>query len=152
MTLVDAIPNIAQWDIKILATDIDSNVLKTGKSGVYDLSRVENLDKSLLKRHFKKGTDTYSGKVRVNSNLRELVKFKQLNLLERWPVNEKMDFIFCRNVVIYFDKPTKSKLVDRFGDHLADKGHLFMEHSESLHQDNDRFKLLGKTVYQIGTD
>lgn len=149
ITLMQAIPDPESWDIKILATDIDSNVLQTGSGGVYDSSRVESMDVSLLRMYFKKGSGANAGKVRVNPELRQYIQFKQLNLLHEWPIAEKMDFIFCRNVVIYFDKETKTRLVERFADKLANSGTLFMGHSESLYKSTERFRLLGKTIYQL---
>ncbi|MCP4433320.1 MAG: protein-glutamate O-methyltransferase CheR [Gammaproteobacteria bacterium] len=153
MTLLDAISDNSsspdRWDIKILATDIDSNVLKTGSAGVYDASRVSSLDVGILRRYFKKGSGSNQGKVRVNPILQEHIQFKQLNLLHDWPINDRMDYIFCRNVVIYFDKETKAGLVNRFASQLKDDGILFMGHSESLYKTSDRFSLLGKTIYQL---
>jgi chemotaxis protein methyltransferase CheR len=149
ITLFEAIPDPKKWDIKILATDIDSNVLKTGSNGVYDEARVTDLDKALLRSYFKKGSGGNAGKVKVNPALAKYIHFKQLNLLHDWPISGKLDIIFCRNVVIYFDKETKTKLVDRFADQLVDKGMLFMGHSESLYKTTNRFELLGKTIYQL---
>ncbi len=149
MTLMQAIPDPQRWDIKILATDIDSNVLKTGSAGIYNANRVVDLDKGLLRRFFKQGSGSNEGKVKINQDLGRLIQFRQLNLLQDWPMNNKMDFIFCRNVVIYFDKETKSKLVDRFADQLQAQGILFMGHSESLYKSSDRFDLLGKTIYRL---
>jgi chemotaxis protein methyltransferase CheR len=149
ITLFEAIPDPTKWDIKILATDIDSNVLKTGSNGVYDEERVADLDKALLPRYFKKGSGSNAGKVKVDPTLAKYIHFKQLNLLHDWPISGKMDIIFCRNVVIYFDKETKTKLVDRFADQLVDRGMLFMGHSESLYKTTNRFELLGKTIYQL---
>ncbi len=148
ITLAEAIPDINRWDIDILATDIDSNVVNTASSGVYDMSRVDGFDKPLLKKYFKKGTGNNEGFVKVNQNLIDLISFKQLNLLHSWPMKETMDFIFCRNVVIYFDKPTKNKLVERYADQMIDNGYLFMGHSESLFKSTERYQLLGKTIYQ----
>ncbi len=151
MALLQAIPDPERWDIKILATDIDSNVLKTGNAGVYDASRVKSLDTNLLRRYFKKGSGKNEGWVKISPELSRLIQFKQLNLLHDWPMREKMDFIFCRNVVIYFDKETKTKLVSRFADQLQAQGVLFMGHSESLHRTSDRFQLLGKTIYKLAS-
>ena len=81
--------------------------------------------------------------------MQDLIQFRQLNLLHDWPIADKMDFIFCRNVVIYFDKDTKIALVDRFADQLKADGILFMGHSESLYKTTDRFSLLGKTIYRL---
>lgn len=149
MTLLDSIADISRWDIKILATDIDSNVLKTASAGIYDSNRVSSLELGILRRHFKKGSASNQGKVRVNPEMQNLVQFRQLNLLHSWPIADKMDFIFCRNVVIYFDKDTKAGLVDRFANQLKADGLLFMGHSESLYKATDRFSLLGKTIYQL---
>ncbi len=149
MTLLQAIPDPERWDIKILATDIDSNVLKTGSAGVYDASRVSSLDINLLRRYFKKGSGSNEGKVKISPELIRMIRFRQLNLLHDWPISEKMDFIFCRNVVIYFDKETKANLVNRFADQLQAQGILFMGHSESLYKTSDRFELLGKTIYKL---
>ena len=149
ITLMQAIPDPERWDIQILATDIDSNVLSSGSRGVYDASRVTDLDVSLLRQFFKKGSGANAGKVKVNPLLQQFIEFKQLNLLHDWPMREKMDIIFCRNVVIYFDRETKSKLVDRFAGQLISDGLLFMGHSESLYKSSQRFNLLGKTIYQL---
>jgi len=149
MTLMQVIPDPEQWDIKILATDIDSNVLNIASSGVYDTSRVESLDINLLRQFFKKGAGANIGKVRVCPTLQQYIRFKQLNLLHKWPMRKKVDLIFCRNVVIYFDKDTKATLVDRFAGQLGNNGLLFMGHSESLYKCSERFNLLGKTIYQL---
>ena len=148
ITLAENIPDYKSWDIKILATDIDSNVVKKASAGVYEINRVNGLDKVVLKKYFKKGTGKNSGFVRVNPELRDMIRFDQLNLLHKWPINDIMDCIFCRNVVIYFDKPTKEKLVDRYAELIMDDGYLFMGHSESLYKSTEHFKLLGKTIYQ----
>lgn len=148
IALLEAIPNIKSWDVQIIATDIDSNVVNTAIQGVYGIERVESLDKVRLKRFMKKGTGNNSGFIKVNKEISELIKFEQLNLLKQWPFRDSFDLIFCRNVVIYFDNETKIKLVDRFHSQLQNNGFLLMGHSESLHNVSDQFKLLGKTIYQ----
>lgn len=148
MTLIQAIPNYKSWDIKILATDIDSNVLLTASTGVYSEDRIDGLDNALIKQFFQKGSGAREGTVRVNDEARSLVSFKKLNLLKEWPMKQKFDVIFCRNVVIYFDAPTKTVLVERYADILHDEGRLFMGHSESLMRITDKFDLIGHTVYE----
>lgn len=138
----------ADWDLRILATDLDSNVLARAASGIYDAERVEGLPRERLKRWFRKGVGNNAGKVRLVPELQSLISFKQLNLMKAWPVNGPLDIIFCRNVVIYFDKPTQRILFDRYADLLHENGHLFVGHSESLFKVSERFKLLGKTIYQ----
>ncbi|MGV6858722.1 MAG: CheR family methyltransferase [bacterium] len=148
MTLHDALPDIAQWDIRILATDLDSEVLATAASGVYAKDRVNSLDPEKLKRWFLKGKGAQSGKVKVTPELQKMVTFRQLNLMESWPLNEQFDVIFCRNVLIYFDKETQGRLVNRFGAQLEDDGRLIVGHSENLSKVSNKFTLLGKTVYK----
>lgn len=148
MTLHEAVPLIRSWDVKILATDLDSNVVATGKAGIYEQARVNGISKPRLQRWFRQGQGGNAGKVRVSSALRELITFKQLNLMHQWPMQGPFDVIFCRNVVIYFNKETQRELFSRYADMLADDGYLFVGHSESLHKVTDRFQLLGKTVYK----
>ena len=84
----------------------------------------------------------------MRKELRDMISFRQLNLMGEWPMRGRFDFIFCRNVVIYFDKPTQQRLFDRYADRLVDNGYLFLGHSETMHNLSTRFRLLGHTVYQ----
>ncbi|OOZ38020.1 chemotaxis protein CheR [Solemya pervernicosa gill symbiont] len=148
MTVRELIPESSGWDIKILATDLDSNVVATAKRGVYSEDRISGIPKQRLKRWFLRGKGEKSDQVRVRSELRDMISFRQLNLLHDWPFKGPLDFIFCRNVVIYFNKDTQRKLFDRYSRVLAEDGHLFVGHSESLYKVTDRFHLLGNTIYQ----
>jgi len=132
----------------ILASDIDTTVLATASRGVYEISRVESLEKSIKKRWFFKGKGSNSGNVRVSPELRDIIDFKQVNLMQEWPMRNKFHIIFCRNVVIYFDKPTKIKLLNRYADQLVDGGYMILGHSESIQGMSDRFETIGKTVYK----
>ena len=147
MTLAETIPGLDLWDVQILATDIDSNVLATGESGIYAENRIEGLSPGRKKRWFHKGGGGNAGKVRVVPELRRLVRFRKLNLVDCWPMRGPFDIIFCRNVVIYFDKPTQTALFDRFACMLGHGCPLFIGHSESLFKVSDRFKLIGKSMY-----
>lgn len=148
MTLKETIPDSAGWDVKILATDLDTNVLETGSNGVYSMERVNGISPAVLKRWFNKGKGEREGLVKVSSELRDMIMFKQLNLMEPLPVKPGVDVIFCRNVVIYFDKPTQTILFDKYAETLRSDGYLVIGHSESLHKVTERFKSLGQTVYQ----
>lgn len=148
ITLHEAIPAIRNWDVKILATDLDSNVVARATAGIYDQERVNGINKERLQRWFRKGSGGNQGKVRVSPDLQQLITFKQLNLMHQWPVKGPFDIIFCRNVVIYFNKDTQRVLFDRYADMLASDGYMIVGHSESLHKVTDRFQLLGKTVYR----
>lgn len=132
--------------VKILATDLDANVLKHGKQGIYDPSRVEGLDKSLLKRHFT--LDKQSGTVATKDHLKSLIVFNRLNLLGPWPMKGQFDVIFCRNVLIYFDKETQKKLISRYVEKLSSKGYLIIGHSENISRLNDDLEFLGQTIYR----
>ena len=148
MCVREAIPKSSGWDVKILATDLDSNMVQRGKDGIYTAERVEGLTPSRMKKWVKKGTGANADKVRMSAELREMITFKELNLMEGWPIKGPFDFMFCRNVVIYFNKETQRVLFDRYADILRDDAHLYIGHSESLNKVTDRFKLLGKTIYQ----
>jgi len=146
MTLAEQVP--PGWDIKILATDLDTHVLQTAASGIYTTDRVSGLSKQRLQRWFKKGKGKNINKVKVKQELQQLIHFKQLNLMKEWPMRGYFDFIFCRNVLIYFDRETKESLAKRYSGLLMIGSHLFIGHSESLHQLDTDFKLLGNTIYQ----
>lgn len=146
ITLKESVP--AGWDAKVIATDLDSNVVATGKTGVYKIDRLKGVREERKKRWFLKGTGSQEGLVKVKTEIQEMIEFGQLNLMEDWPIKEDIDVIFCRNVVIYFDKPTQSKLFNRYADRLPENGHLFIGHSESLYKVSDRFELLGQTIYK----
>ena len=148
MTLREALPTDLNWDVKILATDLDTNVLATAKQGYYNLERLNGVSNSRLKRWFLKGRGENNGQVRVHPDLQELITFKQLNLMGEWPMKGQFDIIFCRNVVIYFDKPTQSVLFDRYANIMKDDGYLFVGHSESLFKVTKRFDLIGNTTYR----
>lgn len=148
MTIKEKCPRLAGWDLKILATDLDSNVLAKAQAGIYEHSRVEDLSRERLRRWFRKGRGVNEGSAKVSAELQELITFRQLNLMQEWPMQGPFDVIFCRNVVIYFDKATQRTLFNRYADLLVDGGHLFVGHSESLFKVTDRFELIGKTVYR----
>ncbi|WKJ92456.1 protein-glutamate O-methyltransferase CheR [Methylomonas montana] len=146
MTLKENIP--ADWAITILATDLDTNVLATAAAGIYPVDRVSGIAEQRLKRWFQKGAGSQSNKVRIKSELRELIEFKQLNLMQQWPFKGHFDFIFCRNVLIYFDRETKAILANRYCSLLEEGAYLFIGHSESLHQLDTGFSLVGNTIYR----
>lgn len=136
--------------VEIIATDIDTNVLATAAAGVYPYERVSKLSEKRRKSYFQKGVGAHEGSVRVKSELRRLITFKQLNLLaEQWPLNGQFDAIFCRNVMIYFDKPTQSTILSRFVPLMKSDALLFAGHSENFLYVSKELSLLGKTVYEL---
>jgi chemotaxis protein methyltransferase CheR len=149
MTLCEAF-NTLTPPAQVIATDIDTNVLAIGEKGVYAADRVEKMSPERIKRFFLKGKGEQDGLVRVRNELRELVTFKRLNLLsDNWPVSGPFDAIFCRNVMIYFDKPTQGKILSRFAPLMKPDALLFAGHSENFLYVSDAFKLRGKTVYEL---
>uniref|UniRef100_Q31HM0 Chemotaxis protein methyltransferase n=1 Tax=Hydrogenovibrio crunogenus (strain DSM 25203 / XCL-2) TaxID=317025 RepID=Q31HM0_HYDCU len=146
IVLKETVP--AGWDARVLATDLDTNVVETGRTGVYKMDRLKGVSDARKKRWFLKGSGSMEGNVRVKPELQQIIDFGQINLMNEWPIKEAIDVIFCRNVVIYFDKETQARLFDRYANLLPDNGHLFIGHSESLYKVCDRFELLGQTIYK----
>ncbi len=145
MTVLDSCPRMSGWDARILATDLDSDVLERASNGIYASDRVTGIDRARQSRWFQRGADQ---RVRVVPEVRDLIRFRRLNLMEPWPMRGPFDVIFCRNVVIYFDKETQRRLFDRYAEILAPDGVLFVGHSESLFRVTDRFELIGKSTYR----
>lgn len=146
MTIAEVVP--ADWDVRILATDLDTNVLDTGRRGVYRDDRVEPVEMALKRKYLRRGKGANEGKVAVVPKLRDYIVFNRLNLMGEWPMKSQFDVIFCRNVAIYFDKPTQRILFDRYAEMLKMSGHLYIGHSETLYRVSERFELLGKTIYR----
>src|SRR5574343_2109806 len=135
--------------VQIVATDIDTNVLTTARSGVYGMDRVERLSRERMQRFFLKGTGSQAGFARVRPELQRLIEFKRINLLDKsWALQGPFDIMFCRNVMIYFDKPTQYDILKRFVPLLKPDGLLFAGHSESFLHAADIFRSIGRTVYE----
>lgn len=145
MTLRDCDLPLHHWDTRILATDLDTNVVAHAAAGVYDMERIQSIPRQAQKQYISVQSD---GRAAMSDELRSLITFKQLNLLEEWPMNGPFDIIFCRNVVIYFNKETQRRLFDRYADMLRPQGWLVVGHSESLTDLTDRFDLVGRTIYR----
>jgi chemotaxis protein methyltransferase CheR len=147
MTLREAHDKFRGWDVKLLATDIDSNVLAVGAEGAYRDDRFKGVSEQRLKRNFAPPPGR-PGHLAATADLKSLITFKQLNLLGTWPMHGPFDVIFCRNVIIYFDKDTQRELFDRMADLQAPGGWLFVGHSENLYSVTRRYKLVARTVYR----
>jgi chemotaxis protein methyltransferase CheR len=148
MTVADALGSQSSR-VRIVASDLDTQVLATAAAGIYPEARVEQVEPACLRRHFQRGAGARAGMVRVRPELRRMVEFTQVNLLHnRLPVEGPFDAIFCRNVLIYFDRATQAEVVRRFAPLLRPDGLLFIGHSESLFHVSDVFRLKGQTVYE----
>jgi len=148
IVLLEAIPDLADWDAAILATDLSTEVLTRARQGIYPASRLREVPPMLLGRHFTLVATKPERTYRVNDPVRRLVHFARLNLMGQWPMKGPFDVIFCRNVMIYFDRPTRQELIARFHSILAPGGTLFIGHSESLTGINHSFRYVLPTVYR----
>ena len=144
--LLAKFPDLRRWDFRILATDIDTNVIAKAATGIYPESELSGLTPERATLFERVG----DGTIRIPAAARELVAFKPLNLIAgSWPMRGPFDAIFCRNVAIYFDKPTQGKLFGQLGRILAPGGYLYIGHSENLGAGSEGFRLVGKTIYQL---
>ncbi|WP_426193268.1 CheR family methyltransferase [Massilia sp. DWR3-1-1] len=151
MTVCEAFNSLTP-PVQIIATDIDTNVLAAGERGVYGMDRLDKMSAERMKRFFLRGKGAQDGMVRVRPELRQLITFKPLNLLaDNWPLQGQFDVIFCRNVMIYFDKATQRKILARFVPLMKPQALLFAGHSENFLYVSDALKLRGKTVYELET-
>jgi chemotaxis protein methyltransferase CheR len=148
MTVAEAIPDWDRWDIRILATDLDTDVLAHGEAGVYREDRVSAMPRSRVDRHFVREEGPSGTRLRVRPELARMISFRQLNLMNPLPMRGPLDVIFCRNVIIYFDKDTQRSLFERFAPLQREGGLLFLGHSESLFKVSEAWSLIGKTVYR----
>jgi len=148
MTAVEAFGGF-NAPVQVLASDLDTNVLKKGQEGMYPQERIKKLSDAQQRQFFLKGTGDRASMVKVKPELAAMVKFFRLNLLDAsWPVKNGLDAIFCRNVMIYFDKPTQYTMLKKMKPLLKPDGLLFMGHSEALYHATDLFRLRGQTVYE----
>jgi chemotaxis protein methyltransferase CheR len=151
MTLIEALGNRASG-LKVLATDIDTQVLAKAQAGIFTMEQVSKLSPERLKRFFLKGTGANAGKAQIRPEVAAMVNFEALNLLDpQWSIKSPVDAIFCRNVMIYFDKPTQAKILQRFAPLMKPHALLFAGHSENFNFANQTFKLRGQTVYALNS-
>jgi chemotaxis protein methyltransferase CheR len=147
ITMMENLPEIQRWDTRILATDLSTKVLGIAAKGSYPEKRLQTMSPEWRKKYFTveyiNGQKIYT----VKDSLRQYITFGHLNLMGTWPMKGPFDVIFCRNVMIYFDKPTRTKLIERYWNLLGHGGFLFIGHSESLTGISHKFKYLQPTVY-----
>jgi chemotaxis protein methyltransferase CheR len=149
MTALEAMPSFNERDIRILATDIDTDVLSRAENGVYTYEQAKHIPEALLRRYFLKGQAAHEGEILAKPVLKSLIHFRRLNLQDDpWPMQAPFDVILCRNVLIYFDKPTQLKLFRRMASALKKDGYLMLGHSEAIYGLVDYFKPVGHSIYQ----
>jgi len=153
MVLEDYFRGKKGWGVDILASDINTETLEKASRGIYRRQEVKGISYDYLRKHFKLGAGPNQGLFKVKENLQKMITFCQLNLasLENYPVGDPFDFIFCRNVFIYFDKPTRARVLRRFHQHLLPGGLLFLGHSESIDltdEESGQWRSVKHTVYE----
>ncbi|HTR68547.1 MAG TPA: protein-glutamate O-methyltransferase CheR [Terriglobales bacterium] len=153
MTILAALERVPAWDIKVLASDIDTNILDIARAGIYPLESVGDLPQRALKQYFLRGSGEHEGFVQVKPAVKNLVTFARLNLMEEpWPFRGRFDAIFCRNVIIYFDRDSQRRVLERFGRCLKPGGLFFAGHSENLFWLGECFEPIGRTAYRVRSE
>ncbi len=150
MVMLEAFGALRQWDMRILATDVDTGMLRQARRGVYAGERLEKVEGERLLRWFEPGTEPHQ--YRVCEELRRLVSFKALNLVGPWPMRGPFDVIFCRNVLMYFSRETQREIVRRMAALQRTGDYLILGHSESLLDVSSQSRLAGQTVYRRRSD
>jgi chemotaxis protein methyltransferase CheR len=149
ITLLESLRDPAGWDLRILASDIDTEMLDRAKAGVYRLDDLGGLPRAALRRHFLRGVGENEGLVRVKASVRDLVVFRRINLLEAtWPIRTSFDVVFCRNVIIYFDPSTQAQVLERLVGYVKDEGLLVLGHTEGVHGVVAGLHQAGLTIYR----
>lgn len=149
ITVREFFRNSHDWDINILATDIDTNVLQRARDGVYRDDQIQDVSNRLLQSYFLRGKGDKRGMVKISDDLKSLISFQHLNLFDpSWPMKDPLDIIFCRNVIIYFNKETQYKLINRMTQNLKPGGYIILGHSESLHGLENGLVHVKKNVYR----
>lgn len=148
VTVREALQAERNWDVKILASDIDTNVLSTAEAGIYEAERFRQVDDSLLRRYFTRRTS--DGALLASDELKEMIRFRRINFVDpAWPIRTTFDVIFCRNVIIYFSRATQLRLFERLAQYLKPTGYLLVGHSENLHWMHKLLVPVAQAVYQL---
>ena len=148
MTVLASLPNVNSWDVKILASDINTEVLATAEAGKYPLEKVDPLPEDWKRRYLLRGSGIGPGMCQIRPEVKQLITFRQINLTGPWPYRTKFDVIFCRNVIIYFDHETRERLLKRLGSQLNDNGYMMLGHSENSPWLAQTFEPLGHTIFR----
>lgn len=149
MTLFDAIASPSTWNCRILASDISTRMLAKAAASQYSCARINSLPSDIVRRHFLLGKGNHKELVKVKPHVANMVVFRRINLMDdRYPIKSLLDVIFCRNVIIYFDRETQAAVLSQLSRYLKPGGYLFMGHSETLHGISDEFHYIAPTIYQ----
>lgn len=149
MVLLEHLADARRRDLRVLATDLDTQALAQADAAIYPVERMGPLAQLPWRRWVLRGRGEQAGLIRLRPEVRALVHLRQLNLIGDWHLKRRYDAIFCRNVMIYFDGPTKRRLVERLAERLTEQGHLFLGHAESLIGVSHRLRPVTRTVYAL---
>ncbi|MGH7888341.1 MAG: CheR family methyltransferase [Candidatus Binatia bacterium] len=153
MLLLDHFPRHSGWELKILATDLSTRILDKAQAAVWPIVKAQEIPEKFLPQYMLRGTGSQDGKMKAGAEIRSLIQFERLNLNDqRYPLIGRFDAIFCRNVLIYFDNPSRTRVIERLIDRLAPDGYLFVGHAESLSGITDRARQVMPTVYRLGAN
>ena len=153
MLLLDHFPRHNGWGLEILATDLSTRVLEKAHAAVWPIDKAQEIPEKYLKQYMLRGTGSQNGNMKAGPEIRSLIQFERLNLNDDlYPVTGRFDAIFCRNVLIYFDTPSRARVIERLVDRLAPTGYLFVGHAESLSGITDRVRQVMPTIYQLSAD
>lgn len=148
ITVSEAVYGMKKWQIEIYATDLSTKVLATANAGIYEEEKVHNIPFDLKRRYFQKGSNKWKGYFRVKKGIRDMISFKRLNFMEKFLFKDPFDVVFCRNVMIYFDNPTKEGLIKKLSQCLSNGGYLLVGHSESLTGVKHQLKYIQPSIYK----
>jgi chemotaxis protein methyltransferase CheR len=149
ITILEALGPSRGWDVKILASDIDTEVLETAFQGIYPLDELHGISDELKRKYFLRGTGRRQGDAQARAELKRLITFRRINLTEAsWAIQTQFDLILCRNVIIYFNGETQRDLFQRFANFLKPDGHLMLGHSENMPTAQRQFQAIGGTIYR----
>lgn len=148
VTLLELAPDVAELDVRILASDIDPEMLRRGNTGIYALRQMGDIPPEPRRKWFRAVQGSGGSDLEVGEELRDLVRFRELNLLREWPMRGKFDIVFCRNVMIYFDDETQNTVWDRFAGLISPGGILCIGHSERITVGIHPYDLVGQTIYR----
>ena len=153
MLLLDHFPRHDGWELEIIATDLSTRILDKAQAALWPVVKAQEIPEKYLKQFMLRGTGSQDGKMKAGAEIRSLIQFERLNLNdERYPVTGRFDAIFCRNVLIYFDTPSRTRVIERLIDRLAPSGYLFVGHAESLSGITDRARHVMPTIYRLSAD